>query len=235
MDRRAESIILRRVAFGDADWIITFLSRENGKMSGMAKSARSSKKRFGGALEVGTLVELSYKMRRGSDLVAVNEARVLRSSTGVMKSLERISGMSRALELALAFLPEHQPVQDKFDLLSRRLEVLSQNDTNLSEDLSYELGWLRACGFAPELKVCQVCGKGTDESGQWHFDLDHGGILCSTCNRGIGRRISLFKDDVVALKELSDGSSMSRTNVAAAVIRDYINHVLGKELRVWKV
>ena len=42
MGKAAQAIVLRRIAYGEADWIVTFLDREHGRMSGIARSARSS-------------------------------------------------------------------------------------------------------------------------------------------------------------------------------------------------
>ena len=79
MKRTGHAIIMRRIAYGDADWIVTFFDRECGRASGIARSARSSVKRFGGALEPGTLSEIAYTVRHGSELARLDEARVLAS------------------------------------------------------------------------------------------------------------------------------------------------------------
>ncbi|MDH3827134.1 MAG: recombination protein O N-terminal domain-containing protein, partial [Desulfobacterales bacterium] len=51
------AILLRRLDYGDFDLILTFLSLHRGKISLIAKSAKKSKKRFAGILELFSLME----------------------------------------------------------------------------------------------------------------------------------------------------------------------------------
>ena len=109
MQHHHQSIILKRTAYGEADWIVAFLTRDAGRMSGIAKSARKSQKRFGGALELGTIVDLAYTAHRSSDLVRIESAEALLPPLGIMKSLERIQAMSRALTACAQ--PFYRPIQ----------------------------------------------------------------------------------------------------------------------------
>lgn len=160
MKRVARAIILKRIAYGEADWIVTFLDRERGRLSGIAKSARSSLRRFGGALEPGTAVELSFSERPGGGLVRLDEARVVRGIVGATKSLGRIQALARALSLALAFLPEGQPAPERFDLLERRLAAVSEGEPDAAGAVLFELEWLRLCGFGPQLPAGELRGEG---------------------------------------------------------------------------
>lgn len=239
MGKAARAIVLRRIAYGEADWIVTFLDREHGRMSGIARSARSSIKRFGGALEPGTQVELSIA-RRGAGLVRIEEARVVAGTLGAMKSLERIAALARALELALAFLQEHQPAPEKFDLLAERIAAIAAPgpEPAIADGVLFELEWLRRSGFGPQLAGCASCDATGARAKNWQFDFDRGGVLCSSCARGVGRRVRLAGETLAGLAAFDAGcrpEGEGAVAAAGAVVARYIDHVLGRPLKAWSV
>jgi DNA repair protein RecO (recombination protein O) len=78
----ADALILRTYAFGEADLIVVFLTRDRGKKRGVAHHARRSRRRFGGTLEPLTEVRLAYVEKERRDLVHVNDAELVRSPLG---------------------------------------------------------------------------------------------------------------------------------------------------------
>lgn len=242
--KQSPSIILRRIAYGDFDLVVTFFSRDGGRMSGMAKSARRSVKRFGGALEPATLVELTYAERRGSHMVRIEEAMVLRPAIGAVKSIERVNAMARAIDLALAFLQEHERSPAKFDLLEERIAAICQGQTSVSSAIAFELEWLKLCGFGPNLGSCPVCGDvdvavcGDVQDGSSPgraFDFDHGGIMCMPC----GKTKRASKGSLVS-PGAAKGLAMMREGAPpddeasleiSVLLRDYIDHVVGRRLK----
>ncbi|MFH0798673.1 MAG: DNA repair protein RecO [Pseudomonadota bacterium] len=234
MQKRSQSIILKRTAFGEADWIVTFFSRDEGRMGGIAKSARRSMRRFGGALEPATLVSISYFEKQAGGLVRIDEAVVERSPIGALKSLERIAAMTRALELALAFLQERQPAPDKFTLLDSRLSALSDMEPGISDSLAFELAWLMRCGFGPRLAGCASCGLIPDEGGKWAFDFEQGGVVCSCCPGSPGGRVELTAGAMEALGRLHDGACPEEGGgamLACRALEGYVDHIIGRRMR----
>ena len=242
MQRVERAIIIRRIAFGEADWIVTAFCRGLGRTSGIARSARSSVKRFGGALEPGTQVELKFSQRPGSSLARIDEARVIRSANGAMRSLERIAAMARALDLALAFLQEGQPAPEKFDLLEERLCAISEREPGFRESVEFELGWLGLSGFCPQFERCPACEaplkvnpRGASRAG-WSFDVDRGGVLCPSCALRAGRRVRISGDALGFLKTpTGEGIDEGAARQAGALLSCYIDHVVGRPLRSWTV
>ena len=233
MKRVSQSIVLRRVAYGDADWIVTFFTRDMGRLSGMAKSARLSQRRFGGALEPGSVVDMRYSMPRSHGLARLEEAQVLVPMNGAMKTLERLGAVARSLALALAFLQEHEPNPGKFDLLRDRLTRLSASDPTPNDLAAYELRWLALCGYAPEISRCARCGDGADGGDGWSFDFARGGFCCYSCRPGpesVGLSIAAHK----GFESLAKGGETDEVSseAAARVLARYIDHLLGRPLGV---
>ena len=94
--RRIESaaLLVRSVAYGEADIIATFFTETDGKVSAVVRSARRSTKRFGGALEPihELLVTLDDK---GRELCTLKEARIGRPREGIVKSLDTMDAAGR--------------------------------------------------------------------------------------------------------------------------------------------
>jgi DNA repair protein RecO (recombination protein O) len=75
----ADALVLRTYALGESDRIVVFLTRDRGKKRGVAKSARRSRRRFGGALEPLTEARVAYYESARRELVGLNYAEVVRS------------------------------------------------------------------------------------------------------------------------------------------------------------
>ena len=75
----ADALILRTYKLGESDRIVVFLTRDRGKKRGVAKNARQSRRRFGGALEPMTYGRVAYFERERRDLVSVNYVEPTRS------------------------------------------------------------------------------------------------------------------------------------------------------------
>ncbi len=233
MKSHSLSIILRRIAYGESDWVVNFLTRDRGRMAGFAKSARSSLKRFGGALEPGTLSELQFTESDPSKMPRLDSAVVFRPVTGIAKSLERISAMTRALELGLKFLQENEQAPEKFDLLEAYLSFISENQPDAWDVLTFELQWLTVCGFRPVLKKCPLCGKTHAAGNSVSFDLSDGGVLCSSCSGKARAPLWLSAEALEGLVEIDSGRRDAPSNSAKEaiqVITRYVDHVAGKRL-----
>lgn len=227
------AIILKRVPYGDADWIVAFFSRDGGRMSGIARSARKSLRRFGSGLEPGAVTQLTYVSRANSDLVRLEESQVVYSTTGIMSSLVRIEAHARALRFALSFLKDHQAAPEKFDLLEGYIAHISQVDPSASDRLGFELKWLSLAGFAPALDHCASCGGVPGDAAA--FSTEHGGVMCSVCSRGDRRSFVLSSRMRDTLSELlatplGEEVSMDAEQSIAHLITRYTEYVLGHPL-----
>src|SRR5574339_359019 len=76
---KSDALILRTYSLGESDRIVVFLTRDRGKKRGVAKSARRSRRRFGGSLEPLTEVRVAYYESARRELVGLNYAEMVRS------------------------------------------------------------------------------------------------------------------------------------------------------------
>ena len=92
MERQGEAIVLRTWPFHESDLIVSLLTREQGKLKGVARAALKSRRRFGGALEPMTLVRAHYVERPRQELVRLDSLEILRSPLSAPMDHSRLAG-----------------------------------------------------------------------------------------------------------------------------------------------
>ena len=158
---KTEAFLLRTYALKEADKICVFLTREDGKVRGVAHGARKIRSRFGSALEPFTEVSLSYFQHEGRELVSVSSCDILRShfERGA-RDVATASAFSYMAELLTEFLPEHEPNERLYRLVQATLEAIEGDESDLGQVLRYFESWLlKLVGFFPDISRCAVCDE----------------------------------------------------------------------------
>ena len=162
----SEAVILRTWPVHEADLIVSFFTRDYGRLKGVAKSALKSRKRFGGALEPMTLARAWFAERPRQELVRLDQLEILQSPLSRAVDGARLAALSFYAELLDEILPEHDPQDAVYRLL---VSVLDHTTAATSEDvplcgpwmpLTYFSLWMtRLMGLLPDLAHCIVCGE----------------------------------------------------------------------------
>ena len=119
-----EALILRTYKLGESDRIVVFLTRDRGKKRGVAKNARQSRRRFGGALEPMTCGRVGYFERERRDLVRVQYVEPLRSPLAAMNP-EALGYVEYFAELLDEWAPEADPNETLYRLGASMVEALA--------------------------------------------------------------------------------------------------------------
>jgi DNA repair protein RecO (recombination protein O) len=120
----SEALILRTYALGESDRIVVFLTRDRGKRRGVAKNARQSRRRFGGALEPMTHGRVAYVERERRELVFVNYVEPLRSPLAAADG-EALGYMGYFAELIDEWAPDADPNEALFRLGASVVDALA--------------------------------------------------------------------------------------------------------------
>ena len=191
---RSDALVLRRRNLGEADRIVTFLSRERGKMRAVARSARRVKSKFAGAMEPLTHVHLEFYGKENADLFRLNSADVLRSFDGLRRDFEKVKSALVMAELLDGLLEDGEPQAEIFNLslaVLDRMEAAGGGGAGgAAEDplILFEARFLRALGYQPNLDRCAKCGQVLAEKGAV-FQAGAGDLSCPGCSSG-GTRLS---------------------------------------------
>jgi DNA repair protein RecO (recombination protein O) len=178
--QEAEAFVLRSHPLGESDRIVTFLTRTTGKMRGVAKGARRSRRRFGGNLELLSRVRVAYFEREGADLSRVESADLLESFYVLQADPERGAVLACFAEIADAFAREQQEDEAFFRLLHATLRAVRDGVSLEWAGRYFEIWTLRLHGVLPSLRRCAACGSDLLRRGG-RLDRREGSIRCSRC------------------------------------------------------
>lgn len=177
------AIVLRTRPFGESDKIVSFLTENCGKVTGIAKGAMCSRRRFVNSLEPFALVNLRFQDRPHSSLAFILTAELLVGYRQLSTSLERMSHAAYLVEITDGLIVDREENLAVYRHLRDSLRYLEEHGTSLRFLTSFELRLLRLVGYQPVLDTCKCCRKDypNEVSCQWHFSLIDGGILCDSC------------------------------------------------------
>src|SRR5437588_12337979 len=112
----SEAIVLRTYPLREADLLVTLVTRMEGKVRGVARSAKKSRKRVGGALEPLTLVRAVYEDRERQELARLDAREVLESPLASGAVYPRAVALADIAEPLQAPLPAREAEDAVFGL-----------------------------------------------------------------------------------------------------------------------
>ncbi|RLP76889.1 DNA repair protein RecO [Mycetocola tolaasinivorans] len=174
---RDEAVVLRTHKLGEADRICTLLTRNNGKVSAVAKGVRKVGSKFGARLEPFMVADIQFY--EGRTLDTISQAETLGSYGAQIVADYASYTAATAMVEAAARLTESDPAPRQYLLLVGALRSLSRGEHSPTLTLdSYLLRALSIAGWAPSFYDCARCGKpGPHE----RVMVQVGGAVCSDC------------------------------------------------------
>ena len=179
--KESEAIVLRTYPLREADLLVTLFTRLEGKVRGVARSAKKSRRRFGGALEPLTFVRAFYEDRERQELARLDACEVLESPLASEVSYSRAAALALIAELLEELLPDREANDAVFRL---SLSVLGRlRGPNIWMPVTYFELWLtRLVGLLPDLSECMACGR-TLNGSRAYFHALADGLMCADDKR----------------------------------------------------
>ena len=242
---RAHALVLRAVDYGDADRIVTFFTREHGKLAAFARSARKSQKRFGGALEPFNRLNIRFRDRRG-DLASLAAAEIDRARPGITADYDLIARASYVTELVTEATRDREEHPALFDLLDEGFEMLGSPqyaaaalDRRDAWLVGFDLKLLSLAGYEPSLDGCAQCGNTT--AARYRFQPERGQTLCWECSSDGGIPIAngtraMLHDAITADLATLDRILLTPPQLTEAkrLLTTFLRYQLGKDLKSTK-
>lgn len=179
--KESEAIVLRTYPLREADLLVTLFTRNEGKVKGIARSAKKSKKRFGGALEPMTYVRAFYDDRERRELARLDACEVLESPLAAEVTYERATALAHVAELLDELMPEREANDAVFRLTLSVLSCL-RGPAIWMPVTYFELWLTRLVGFLPDLSECMACGKSLNGHRAF-FHVLADGLMCAEDKR----------------------------------------------------
>jgi len=234
---RAEAIVLKTMDLGEADRILTLLTRHFGKIRVIAKGIRRPTSRLAGHAE--PLSHATFQLARGRELDVLTGADTRSSYRSVREDLDRIAAAWYVAEIADRSTADHAPAAPVFDLVETALRYLEAGHPPALVCRWWDLHLLDRTGFRPALGGCARCEGALRETVNGWSPFE-GGAVCADCvdRSGIGTPAL----SVRALKSLryllaSDLTAAARLRMDEALerelerhLRAFVQHVLDREI-----
>jgi DNA repair protein RecO (recombination protein O) len=176
---RDEAVVLRTQKLGEADRIITLLTRANGRVRAVAKGVRKTKSRLGARVEPFMMIDVQLYLGRSLDIVTQAET-IGGYGPAIAADYGRYTAGTAMLETAERLTDtEREPAVQQFLLLAGGLRSLAagDHDSGLVLD-AYLLRSLAVAGWAPSFSDCARCGAPGPHRA---FALGSGGSVCPQC------------------------------------------------------
>jgi DNA repair protein RecO (recombination protein O) len=186
--KESEAIVLRTYPMRESDLLVTLFTRLDGKLRGVARAAKKSRRRFGGALEPLTYVKLTYEDRERQELVRLDACEVLESPLTSEVSYPRAVALGHVAELLDELSPDREANDAVFRLALSVIRQLQGDELWLP--LTYfELWMSRLMGYLPDLSECLACGRVLNGS-RAYFHVLADGLMCPEHKRLASSEIS---------------------------------------------
>jgi len=186
--RESEAIILQSYPLGEADRLVSFLSRSMGRTRGVARGARRSKSRFGSTLERMSYVRIWFFERETRELVQINQCELIESFVSVFGDYSAGNALALFAEVAEAVLPEREPVDAYFRLMLLAAQYIKR-EKRIELALAYFALWtVRLGGWLGSVESCARCGKGI--AATLYANPANPGFFCTNCRAAGMRMIS---------------------------------------------
>ncbi|PRY02707.1 DNA repair protein RecO [Allonocardiopsis opalescens] len=231
---RDEGVVLRTQKLGEADRIITLLTRRTGLVRAVGKGVRRTKSRFGARLEPFTHVDL--QLHAGRSLDVVTQADTLRAyGEPLATDYPRFTAGTAMLETAERLVAvEKEPALRQFLLLIGGLRTLGERDHDARLVLdAFFLRSLSVAGYPPALDACAGCGR--PEQRRW-FSVQSGGLMCAQCRppgaaspaaETVTLMIALLRGDW----EVADASEHRHRSECSGLVAAYLQWHLEHSIR----
>ena len=241
---KTTGFVLRTLNYSESDLIVTFYSHDFGKLKGIAKGAKKSKKRFANVFEPFSLTNIIFTRKNRDALAFIESCDIIDHYSAIRQDMEKTLIASYFIDLTDHFSPEGKSNEKIFQLLQDFMMILGREKSSDVIVRFFEMRLLKLAGFEPALEHCIVCKTPVINGNSYYFHASEGGIKCGNCAKpqryeqpisaGTVRTLLLGRDmeiDKIKLVTLPPSLAMESRNMLIG----FIAHVLGREVKSLKV
>jgi DNA repair protein RecO (recombination protein O) len=240
-ERQTPAIVLTVRDYGEADLLVTFLTPEHGPLTGIAKHARKSRRRFAHCLEPLSRVVFFLSAKPARDLEFLQKGELVKSFPSLRRDLKRLGAAALLSEVAGLLAGPPDALQEIFATLEEGLGLLEQGAPPDSLLPAFLLHLLGLGGYRPHLHLCSGCGA--EPQPPLNFSLPRGSIFCGVCSgRAPGPLLSLnpgtwkllrLAQDLPRPKLLRLRFPPQQRDQSLVIFRAFLRYHLGKDLKSW--
>ena len=194
------AIVLDCRDHGESDLIVTFFCQSHGRLTGIAKGAKRSKKRFVNKLEIFSSLRILHSISQNNRLAFIAEADLLNGFLTLRENIFCYTTANVIREFILLATKEVEGDEELYPLLIWAYDSLNSGHAPLPVLILFLIRFYTIIGYSPQLKHCLQCGQQIQEDRSYSFNIAKGGIHCSKCsNKGTVSQLKLSKGTLKTL------------------------------------
>jgi DNA repair protein RecO (recombination protein O) len=241
------AVVIKVADHGESDKIVTCYCPVLGKMTGIAKGAKRSRKRFVNKLELFSLLDLQYATGYRSSLARIEQAEILQSFPFLRRDYQAYAAAVLVCELLLNWTRENDGDSKLFGLLIWALDQLALQQQPAEILVCFQIRMFDLLGYRPNLNSCLECGGMSVAGAPYRFSSARSGLICAGCRGGMEPadpvQISLSLNTIKLLLKAQDLPQQKlmrlRFSPAAAaeslaMLRRYGSYLLQREIQSWQ-
>lgn len=195
MITKTDAVVLRSMKYRDTSRIVTFYTREFGKLAGIVKGARQARNKFGAALQPMAYVSLVLYKKDGRALQTITQCDLMKLFRSLTEDLEKMAVGMAMIELISNIAHEEEGNAPLFAQVVESLTALNQVKSSPAKIFfHFELRLAAILGFRPVFDTCIRCNRpasvGDDDI---NFHLEKGGLVCAGCKSGMPGQLAKLR------------------------------------------
>ena len=211
---KTTGIVLKVVDFSETSCVVTFYTRDFGKITAIAKGARRLRNPFEGAIDLLASCRIVFLRKSVDKLDLLTEARLLRRFRSASVDLSRFYAGLYVIELVSSLTEYADPQPELFDLVQQAIKNIDspgEPDSIAMVLLRFEMEILALLGHQPSLLTCVGCGNpvspSNDSVTRVAFGMLAGGVYCDPCRGGKRSVVSLRSSTLCLMRSIMDSGN----------------------------
>jgi len=244
--RSACGTVLRVADYGEADKLVTLYCSGPGRVTGIAKGAKKSRRRFVNKLEMFSLLRIFYRPPRGpAGLLLISEAELLAAHLSLRTDFRRYAAAMYLSELTLRFTRDNDPDQRLYILLNWAFTALDQGKMPQQIITLFHLHLLETVGYRPELNHCIACRQTVQAKHSYIFLPGSGSLLCNACSPGTNSHTLGLSIQTIRLLASAQSFELDRLHrlhfpahalaEAMTALHYFSLHLLQQDIHSWRL
>lgn len=204
---KTEGLVIRQADFSETSRVVTWFTRDWGRISTVAKGARRLKGPFDAALDLLTQCRIVFIRKASASLDILTEAQLISRFSAKQKDLTSLYGGYYVAELLAGLTEDYDPHPQLYEESVQTLNRLQHAEHPQHSILRFELAILREIGQLPDFHTCLLCGEPVGGPGPYAFWVSQGGLICRKCRTQDYHSQELASGTIAILQKLTGENS----------------------------
>lgn len=196
---KTEAVVLSKINYGDTSSIVSLFTKDEGKISAIAKGARSPKSKYGRIIDPINYLLIVFYKKDSREVQLISDAEILDYFPAIKTNLEKLKYAYAIIELVKNLLAEHDVNKVLFKGIVRILSKL--NTSKEKPEVSFGRFFifaLKQVGYEIQIEKCAFCGNENMHVEDFYFHFEKG-LICGKCKE---KAVEIYKINLELLSYL---------------------------------